>query len=150
MPHRNLTLEQQQTLWERHQWKAADITGDKRLDFKEVERMAHKLSLGIGHAELKRLFDEADHTGNGSLDFEEFRVFWRERRYRRELVQLFKRLGHRENESVRVGRKGDQKPDGLTLDMFAKFLQDQQKVGTCPLICLKMLIEARKRAYRRR
>lgn len=125
-PQRNLTQEQQQTLWERHQWKAADMSGDRRLDFKEVERMAHKLSLGIGHAELRRLFDEVDVSGNGSLDFEEFRLFWKQRRYRRELVHLFKKLMSGD-EQLPVGRKVDDGVEGLTREVFAKFIREQQK-----------------------
>ncbi|KAG8866054.1 Phospholipase C [Serendipita sp. 405] len=130
--HRHLTLEQRQTLWERHYWKGADVSGDKRLDYSEVKKMVHRMSMGLSSSELDKLFRAADRSGNGTLDFEEFREFWRGRRVRKEMKHLFKnQLSFNEPE---VKSESDGQPtskedrlEGLTFKTFERFMREEQK-----------------------
>ncbi|PVG01669.1 hypothetical protein CPB86DRAFT_812298 [Serendipita vermifera] len=116
--HWHLTHEERQILWERHYWKGADFTGDKRLDFKEIEKMARRLSLGIGISELKRLFEKADVSKNGTLDFEEFRELWRGLRIRTEMRVLFNKT---------ISDAGGKPGEGLSFEGFELFMRAQQK-----------------------
>jgi hypothetical protein len=88
----SLTHEQRQGLWERHYWKGADFSGDQQLDFKELQRMTRRLSVGLGDKDLKELFNTADQRHKGSLNFEEFRVLMKSLRTRQEVKRLYNKL----------------------------------------------------------
>ncbi|KAG8834855.1 Phospholipase C [Serendipita sp. 399] len=126
--HRHLTHDQRQTLWERHYWKGADLSGDKRLDYKEVKKMVHRLSMGLSTTELDMLFRAADKSANGTLDFEEFREFWRGRRVRKEMRVLFKeQLAFNRRLDSDGQPTTDGRLEGLTFKTFERFMREEQK-----------------------
>lgn len=109
-----LTHEQRQSLWERQYWKGADFSGDQQLDFKEFQKMAHRLSLGVNNKELKDLFNSADLRRRGSLNFEEFRVLLKALRTRQEIKKLYNKLL-------------DGEPT-FNFNIFEKFMRTEQQV----------------------
>ena len=113
--HKHLTNEQRQSLWERHYWKGTDSSADGRVDFKEIKRMAHRLSVGIGSQELEQFFNDAHRSGGAGMNLEEFRVFWRRLNARGDIKQLWRKL------------LVDEK---LTFPVFEQFMRTEQKVST--------------------
>jgi hypothetical protein len=46
-----------QAVWERQYWKGADVEGDQKLDFDNVERLCKRLNVNSPTQELRRLFE---------------------------------------------------------------------------------------------
>jgi len=49
-------VELRQAVWERQYWKGADVEGDQKLDFDNVERLCKRLNVNSPTGELTRLF----------------------------------------------------------------------------------------------
>lgn len=49
-------LEMRQTIWEMQYWKAADRSGDKKLNFDEAQKLCLRLNVNSPKGELQRLF----------------------------------------------------------------------------------------------
>jgi phosphatidylinositol phospholipase C delta len=109
------SLEMRQAIWEKQYWKSSDEEKDRNLNFRDVEKMCHRLNLDPPRADLKRRFDAADEERNGTLDFAAFRRFVKALKARPELDQIFDEL------TKESGGK-------LTFPLFLKFMRDTQKV----------------------
>lgn len=124
--HKHLTNEQRQNLWERHYWKGTDSSADGRVDFREIKRMAHRLSLGIGSQQLEQYFRDAHRSGGPGMNLEEFRIFWRRLSARGDIKRVWRKL------------LVDEK---LTFSAFEQFMRTEQKVSKIilNLSCLTLL-----------
>jgi phosphatidylinositol phospholipase C, delta len=109
------SLEIRQAIWEKQYWKSSDEEKDQKLDFRDVEKMCHRLNLDPPRHELKRRFDAADEERKGTLDFAAFRRFIKALKARPELEQIFDQL------TKDSGGK-------LTFPLFLKFMRNVQKV----------------------
>lgn len=109
------SLEMRQAIWEKQYWKSSDQEKDQKLDFRDVEKMCHRLNLDPPRHELKRRFDAADEECRGTLDFAAFRRFIKALKARPELERIFDEL------TKDSGGK-------LTFPLFLKFMRDTQKV----------------------
>ena len=109
------SLEMRQAIWEKQYWKSSDEEKDQKLDFRNVEKMCHRLNLDPPLHELKRRFDAADEERKGTLDFAAFRRFIKALKARPELDRIFDEL------TQDSGGK-------LTFPHFLKFMQNTQKV----------------------
>ena len=109
------SLEMRQAIWEKQYWKSSDEEKDQKLDFRDVEKMCHRLNLDPPHHELKRRFDAADQEQKGSLDFVAFRRFIKALKARPELERIFDKL------TKDSGGK-------LAFPLFLKFMRNTQKV----------------------
>ena len=117
------SLETRQAIWEKQYWKASDRK-DQILNFRDVERMCHRLNLNPPRDELRRRFNAADEEGRGTLDFAAFRRFVKTLKARSELEQIFDDLTQHNG-----GR--------LTFPLFLMFMRNTQKV--CSL-CIHRLV----------
>lgn len=109
------SLEMRQAVWEKQYWKSSDEEKDQKLDFRDVEKMCHRLNLDPPRQELKRRFVAADEERKGTLDFAAFRRFIKALKARPELERIFDEL------TKESGGK-------LTFPIFLKFMRDTQKV----------------------
>ena len=108
-------LEMRQAIWEKQYWKSSDEEKDQKLDFRDVEKMCHRLNLDPPRHELKRRFEAADEERKGTLDFAAFRRFIKALKARPELERIFYEL------TKESGGK-------LTFPLFLKFMRNTQKV----------------------
>ncbi|KZT59958.1 PLC-like phosphodiesterase [Calocera cornea HHB12733] len=84
--------ERRRKAWLRRCWKNADADGSGFLEFPEVEALCWRLSVNSGNEDLKQMFDEADVTHRGSLDFADFRRFIALLRRRPDVQRIYKRV----------------------------------------------------------
>lgn len=110
--HKHLTNEQRQSLWERHHWKGTDSSADGRVDFKEIKRMAHRLSMGISSHALEQHFKDVHRSGGAGMNLEEFRLFWRRLGARGDIQRVWRRLLVEEK---------------FTFPVFEQFMRMEQK-----------------------
>lgn len=82
-------LEQRQNVWLRQHWRDADVTKDEKLDFPEVVKLCRRLGIESSRRDLRIRFQEADKSGRGFLDFEDFQRFVRLLKRRTEVEAIF-------------------------------------------------------------
>ncbi|KAJ4487998.1 PLC-like phosphodiesterase [Lentinula aciculospora] len=156
--------ETRQALWERSFWTAAGENvhsgnsrygpgasagneslgspGDgRRLTFNEMRALCERLNVRMSENEVRRLFNQADFQGRGSLDFKGFRRFGKLLKARPELDRLFKRMLQKSNmEIIGVSRNDslheqsssssshiDSNPGVMTFGIFEDFMRKKQK-----------------------
>ncbi|KAG8921457.1 Phospholipase C, partial [Tulasnella sp. 408] len=81
--------EKRELVWQRQYWKAADASGDSKLNFDEVQKMCHRLNIFPSKTTLKRQFDEADSDKDGLLNFADFQKFVKALKARPDIERLF-------------------------------------------------------------
>ncbi|KAG8934113.1 Phospholipase C [Tulasnella sp. 417] len=81
--------ERRELIWQRQYWKAADASGDSKLNFDEVQKMCHRLNIFPSKTDLKRQFDEADSDKDGLLNFADFQKFVKALKARPDIQRLF-------------------------------------------------------------
>lgn len=82
------------------------------LSFEDVSKLCHKFHIYCSTRYLRQFFKQADVNGNGLLNFEEFQIFVKLLKSRKELDVIWEGV--------------TQKTDKLTFDEFYKFIQETQ------------------------
>ncbi|KAF8064845.1 1-phosphatidylinositol-4,5-bisphosphate phosphodiesterase 1 [Lyophyllum atratum] len=103
-------------VWERQYWKGADMEGDNKLSFEEVEKLCWRLNATVSTPKLKTLFNDADTKKQGYLDFGAFQTFVKELKRRPEIEEIYHDLC----------KANDGKFD---FPAFEKFMRDTQNTG---------------------
>uniref|UniRef100_A0A803W1B8 Phosphoinositide phospholipase C n=1 Tax=Ficedula albicollis TaxID=59894 RepID=A0A803W1B8_FICAL len=106
--------------WVKQTFEEADKNGDGLLNIEEIQQLLHKLNVSLPRRKVRQMFQEADTDENqGTLNFEEFSVFYKMMSLRRDLYLLL--LSYSD------------KKDHLTVEELAQFLRVEQKVWqSCP------------------
>ncbi|ETE59651.1 1-phosphatidylinositol-4,5-bisphosphate phosphodiesterase eta-1, partial [Ophiophagus hannah] len=93
-----------------------DKNGDGLLNIEEIHQLMHKLNVNLPRRKVRQMFQEADTDENqGTLNFEEFSVFYKMMSLRRDLYLLL--LSYSD------------KKDHLTVEDFTQFLKIEQKMN---------------------
>uniref|UniRef100_A0A803VAV4 Phosphoinositide phospholipase C n=1 Tax=Ficedula albicollis TaxID=59894 RepID=A0A803VAV4_FICAL len=104
--------------WVKQTFEEADKNGDGLLNIEEIQQLLHKLNVSLPRRKVRQMFQEADTDENqGTLNFEEFSVFYKMMSLRRDLYLLL--LSYSD------------KKDHLTVEELAQFLRVEQKVWQC-------------------
>ncbi|KAG8903572.1 Phospholipase C [Tulasnella sp. 403] len=82
-------MERRELVWQKQYWKAADSTGDQKLDFDEVLKMCQRLNINSDPKDLRTKFDDADTDRDGFLTFADFQKFVKLLKARPDLRELF-------------------------------------------------------------
>ncbi|XP_048361154.1 1-phosphatidylinositol 4,5-bisphosphate phosphodiesterase eta-1 isoform X3 [Sphaerodactylus townsendi] len=102
--------------WVKQTFEEADKNGDGLLNIEEIHQLMHKLNVSLPRRKVRQMFQEADTDENqGTLNFEEFSVFYKMMSLRRDLYLLLLSYSN--------------KKDHLTVEEFAQFLKAEQKVN---------------------
>ncbi|KAM6443094.1 1-phosphatidylinositol 4,5-bisphosphate phosphodiesterase eta-1 isoform 3-T4 [Liasis olivaceus] len=102
--------------WVKQTFQEADKNGDGLLNIEEIHQLMHKLNVNLPRRKVRQMFQEADTDENqGTLNFEEFSVFYKMMSLRRDLYLLL--LSYSD------------KKDHLTVEDFAQFLKVEQKMN---------------------
>ncbi|KAF5355294.1 hypothetical protein D9758_006103 [Tetrapyrgos nigripes] len=101
-------------IWEKQYWKRADLNGDQKLQFEDVESLCTRLNLRFTKEELKKLFEEADTHKRGHLDYEDYR----------KLIKSIKRQPEVESIYRKVAGDGAK---NIAYAVFEKFMRDSQE-----------------------
>uniref|UniRef100_A0A8C0EVS9 Phosphoinositide phospholipase C n=1 Tax=Bubo bubo TaxID=30461 RepID=A0A8C0EVS9_BUBBB len=113
--------------WVKQTFEEADKNGDGLLNIEEIHQLMHKLNVNLPRRKVRQMFQEADTDENqGTLNFEEFSVFYKMMSLRRDLYLLL--LSYSD------------KKDHLTVEELAQFLKVEQKVNNVtPEYCLDII-----------
>ncbi|XP_010283184.1 PREDICTED: 1-phosphatidylinositol 4,5-bisphosphate phosphodiesterase eta-1 [Phaethon lepturus] len=102
--------------WVKQTFEEADKNGDGLLNIEEIHQLMHKLNVNLPRRKVRQMFQEADTDENqGTLNFEEFSVFYKMMSLRRDLYLLL--LSYSD------------KKDHLTVEELAQFLKVEQKMN---------------------
>ncbi|XP_008933974.1 PREDICTED: 1-phosphatidylinositol 4,5-bisphosphate phosphodiesterase eta-1 [Merops nubicus] len=102
--------------WVKQTFEEADKNGDGLLNIEEIHQLMHKLNVNLPRRKVRQMFQEADTDENqGTLNFEEFSVFYKMMSLRRDLYLLL--LSYSD------------KKDHLTVEELAQFLRVEQKMN---------------------
>ncbi|XP_007887097.2 1-phosphatidylinositol 4,5-bisphosphate phosphodiesterase eta-1 [Callorhinchus milii] len=106
--------------WMKQTFEEADKNGDGLLSIEEIYQLMHKLNVNLPRRKIRQMFQEADTDDKqGTLNFEEFCVFYKMMSLRRDLFLLLKSYSD--------------KKDHLTLEEVAVFLNKEQKMANVTL-----------------
>ncbi|NWS83721.1 PLCH1 phosphodiesterase, partial [Toxostoma redivivum] len=113
--------------WVKQTFEEADKNGDGLLNIEEIHQLMHKLNVSLPRRKVRQMFQEADTDENqGTLNFEEFSVFYKMMSLRRDLYLLL--LSYSD------------KKDHLTVEELAQFLRVEQKMNNVtPEYCLDII-----------
>ncbi|NWW47077.1 PLCH1 phosphodiesterase, partial [Pedionomus torquatus] len=113
--------------WVKQTFEEADKNGDGLLNIEEIHQLMHKLNVNLPRRKVRQMFQEADTDENqGTLNFEEFSVFYKMMSLRRDLYLLL--LSYSD------------KKDHLTVEELAQFLKVEQKMNNVtPEYCLDII-----------
>ncbi|XP_064241091.1 1-phosphatidylinositol 4,5-bisphosphate phosphodiesterase eta-1 isoform X3 [Passer domesticus] len=113
--------------WVKQTFEEADKNGDGLLNIEEIHQLMHKLNVSLPRRKVRQMFQEADTDENqGTLNFEEFSVFYKMMSLRRDLYLLL--LSYSD------------KKDHLTAEELAQFLRVEQKMNNVtPEYCLDII-----------
>ncbi|NXF02871.1 PLCH1 phosphodiesterase, partial [Smithornis capensis] len=113
--------------WVKQTFEEADKNGDGLLNIEEIHQLMHKLNVSLPRRKVRQMFQEADTDENqGTLNFEEFSVFYKMMSLRRDLYLLL--LSYSD------------KKDHLTVEELAQFLKVEQKMSNVtPEYCLDII-----------
>ncbi|XP_068000971.1 1-phosphatidylinositol 4,5-bisphosphate phosphodiesterase eta-1 isoform X3 [Melanerpes formicivorus] len=113
--------------WVKQTFEEADKNGDGLLNIEEIHQLMHKLNVNLPRRKVRQMFQEADTDENqGTLNFEEFSVFYKMMSLRRDLYLLL--LSYSD------------KKDHLTVEELAQFLKVEQKMtNVTPEYCLDII-----------
>ncbi|XP_042677101.1 1-phosphatidylinositol 4,5-bisphosphate phosphodiesterase eta-1 isoform X1 [Centrocercus urophasianus] len=113
--------------WVKQTFEEADKNGDGLLNIEEIHQLMHKLNVNLPRRKVRQMFQEADTDENqGTLNFEEFSVFYKMMSLRRDLYLLL--LSYSD------------KKDHLTVEELAQFLKVEQKMSNVtPEYCLDII-----------
>ncbi|NXG49856.1 PLCH1 phosphodiesterase, partial [Psilopogon haemacephalus] len=113
--------------WVKQTFEEADKNGDGLLNIEEIHQLMHKLNVNLPRRKVRQMFQEADTDENqGTLNFEEFSVFYKMMSLRRDLYLLL--LSYSD------------KKDYLTVEELAQFLRVEQKMSNVtPEYCLEII-----------
>ncbi|NWW75074.1 PLCH1 phosphodiesterase, partial [Climacteris rufus] len=113
--------------WVKQTFQEADKNGDGLLNIEEIHQLLHKLNVKLPRRKVRQMFQEADTDENqGTLNFEEFSVFYKMMSLRRDLYLLL--LSYSD------------KKDHLTAEELAQFLKVEQKMNNVtPEYCLDII-----------
>uniref|UniRef100_A0A8C3VBX8 Phosphoinositide phospholipase C n=1 Tax=Catharus ustulatus TaxID=91951 RepID=A0A8C3VBX8_CATUS len=113
--------------WVKQTFQEADKNGDGLLNIEEIQQLLHKLNVSLPRRKVRQMFQEADTDENqGTLNFEEFSVFYKMMSLRRDLYLLL--LSYSD------------KKDHLTVEELAQFLRVEQKMNNVtPEYCLDII-----------
>ncbi|XP_015727716.1 1-phosphatidylinositol 4,5-bisphosphate phosphodiesterase eta-1 isoform X6 [Coturnix japonica] len=113
--------------WVKQTFEEADKNGDGLLNIEEIHQLMHKLNVNLPRRKVRQMFQEADTDENqGTLNFEEFSVFYKMMSLRRDLYLLL--LSYSD------------KKDHLTIEELAQFLKVEQKMSNVtPEYCLDII-----------
>ncbi|KFQ16514.1 1-phosphatidylinositol 4,5-bisphosphate phosphodiesterase eta-1, partial [Leptosomus discolor] len=113
--------------WVKQTFEEADKNGDGLLNIEEIHQLMHKLNVNLPRRKVRQMFQEADTDENqGTLNFEEFSVFYKMMSLRRDLYLLL--LSYSD------------KKDHLTVEELAQFLKVEQKMNNVtPEYCLDIV-----------
>ncbi|XP_071422263.1 1-phosphatidylinositol 4,5-bisphosphate phosphodiesterase eta-1 isoform X2 [Pithys albifrons albifrons] len=113
--------------WVKQTFEEADRNGDGLLNIEEIHQLMHKLNVNLPRRKVRQMFQEADTDENqGTLNFEEFSVFYKMMSLRRDLYLLL--LSYSD------------KKDHLTAEELAQFLKVEQKMNNVtPEYCLDII-----------
>nr|XP_030136238.3 1-phosphatidylinositol 4,5-bisphosphate phosphodiesterase eta-1 isoform X1 [Taeniopygia guttata] len=113
--------------WVKQTFEEADKNGDGLLTIEEIHQLMHKLNVSLPRRKVRQMFQEADTDENqGTLNFEEFSVFYKMMSLRRDLYLLL--LSYSD------------KKDHLTAEELAQFLRVEQKMNNVtPEYCLDII-----------
>uniref|UniRef100_UPI00398F7C09 1-phosphatidylinositol 4,5-bisphosphate phosphodiesterase eta-1 n=1 Tax=Pristiophorus japonicus TaxID=55135 RepID=UPI00398F7C09 len=101
--------------WMKQTFEEADRNGDGLLCIEEIYQLMHKLNVNLPRRKIRQMFQEADTDENqGTLNLEEFSVFYKMMSLRRDLFLLVKSYSDRK--------------DHLTVEELAQFLKSEQKM----------------------
>uniref|UniRef100_A0A8C0FH45 Phosphoinositide phospholipase C n=1 Tax=Bubo bubo TaxID=30461 RepID=A0A8C0FH45_BUBBB len=98
--------------WIRDWFQKADKNKDGRMNFKEVQRLLKMMNVDMNEDHALRLFQDADKSESGTLEGEEFVLFYKALTQREEVLSLFQDFSE-------DGKK-------LTLLELVDFLQQEQ------------------------
>ncbi|NXQ21872.1 PLCD4 phosphodiesterase, partial [Peucedramus taeniatus] len=98
--------------WIRDWFQKADKNKDGRMNFKEVQRLLKMMNVDMNEDHALRLFQDADKSESGTLEGEEFVLFYKALTQREEVLSLFQ-------EYSEDGKK-------LTLLELVDFLREEQ------------------------
>lgn len=106
--------------WMKQMFEEADKNGDGSLRIEEIYQLMHKLNVNLPRRRIRQMFQEADTDENhGTLNLEEFSVFYKMMSLRRDLFLLVKAYSD--------------KKDHLTVEELAHFLKSEQKMDNVTL-----------------
>ncbi|NXD82961.1 PLCH1 phosphodiesterase, partial [Halcyon senegalensis] len=113
--------------WVKQTFEEADKNGDGLLNIEEIHQLMHKLNVNLPRRKVRQMFQEADTDENqGTLNFDEFSVFYKMMSLRRDLYLLL--LSYSD------------KKDHLTVEELAQFLKVEQKMNNVtPEYCLDII-----------
>ncbi|XP_064574720.1 1-phosphatidylinositol 4,5-bisphosphate phosphodiesterase delta-4 isoform X3 [Zonotrichia leucophrys gambelii] len=108
------TMDQREKIdqWIRDWFQKADKNKDGRMNFKEVQRLLKMMNVDMNEDHALRLFQDADKSESGTLEGEEFVLFYKALTQREEVQSLFQ-------EYSEDGKK-------LTLLELTDFLREEQ------------------------
>uniref|UniRef100_A0A8C3XZ74 Phosphoinositide phospholipase C n=1 Tax=Catharus ustulatus TaxID=91951 RepID=A0A8C3XZ74_CATUS len=98
--------------WIRDWFQKADKNKDGRMNFKEVQRLLKMMNVDMNEDHALRLFQDADKSESGTLEGEEFVLFYKALTQREEVLSLFQEFSE-------DGKK-------LTLLELVDFLREEQ------------------------
>ncbi|NXH39075.1 PLCD4 phosphodiesterase, partial [Dicaeum eximium] len=98
--------------WIRDWFQKADKNKDGRMNFKEVQRLLKMMNVDMNEDHALRLFQDADKSESGTLEGEEFVLFYKALTQREEVLSLFQQFSE-------DGKK-------LTLLELVDFLREEQ------------------------
>ncbi|NWQ62375.1 PLCD4 phosphodiesterase, partial [Neopipo cinnamomea] len=101
--------------WIRDWFQKADKNKDGRMNFKEVQHLLKMMNVDMNEDHALRLFQDADKSESGTLEGEEFVLFYKALTEREEVLSLFQEFSE-------DGKK-------LTLLELVDFLQQEQLEG---------------------
>ncbi|XP_072788184.1 1-phosphatidylinositol 4,5-bisphosphate phosphodiesterase delta-4 isoform X3 [Taeniopygia guttata] len=113
------TMDQREKIdqWIRDWFQKADKDKDGRMNFKEVQRLLKMMNVDMNEDHALRLFQDADKSESGTLEGEEFVLFYKALTQREEVLSLFR-------EYSEDGKK-------LTLLELVDFLREEQLEDEC-------------------
>ncbi|XP_060690142.1 1-phosphatidylinositol 4,5-bisphosphate phosphodiesterase eta-1 [Hemiscyllium ocellatum] len=113
--------------WMKQTFEEADKNGDGLLCIEEIYQLMHKLNVNLPRRKIRQMFQEADTDENqGTLNLEEFSVFYKMMSLRRDLFLLVKFYSDRK--------------DYLTVEELSQFLKSEQKMTNVTLeYCMEII-----------
>ncbi|KAL3231137.1 1-phosphatidylinositol 4,5-bisphosphate phosphodiesterase 1 [Nakaseomyces bracarensis] len=98
--------------WRREVSKNKEDEIKDKLSFDDVRKLCHKFHIYCSTKYLRQFFNQADINGNGLLNFEEFQIFVKLLKSRREIDEIWNEIAKKSN--------------SLTFEDFYEFLQEKQ------------------------